>query len=484
MRTVAFVYPHHLYAEQPAVNGAEAVWLIEEPLFFTQYNFHAQKLMYHRATMQCYRAEHVPQAQYIESTALATTGDAVRMAKAAGYSQIRTLDPNDDWLQQRLQTACQAHGVELRIIEDPHFCTPTSILSEWHQDRPRLQFSEFYKQQRTRLNILMNDDGPAGERWSFDTENRKRLPAGFHIPHLRWPAANAYTREAQVYVQHCFPRAPGSHALCQYPISSREAQAWLRDFLDQRFAHFGTYEDAISIQHPVLFHSVLTPILNTGLLTPKYVLEQALTYADRVPMNALEGFVRQIIGWREYIRLAYHRHGRTQRSQNFWKFTHAMPQAFYDGTTGLAPVDRVIGSVHSTAYCHHIERLMILGNAMLLCRIHPDHVYRWFMEMFIDAYDWVMVPNVYGMSQYADGGSMTTKPYLSGSAYVLRMSNEPRGSWCNTWDALYWTFIADHRPVFASNHRLSMMAHLADRLGPKLLEHRKTADAFLSQLHR
>lgn len=212
-------------------------------------------------------------------------------------------------------------------------------------------------------------------------------------------------------------------------------------------------------------------------------MNAALDYADRVPLNSLEGFIRQVIGWREYMRGVYRLTGRQQRCRNFWGHTHPMPRALYQGTTGIDPVDTVIRRVLRHAYCHHIERLMVLGNFMLLCEIHPDAVYRWFMELFIDAYDWVMVPNVYGMSQFADGGLSTTKPYISGSNYILKMSNFRKGAWCAVWDALYWRFIDLHRDFFAMNPRMSVMVKQCDRLGPRLAEHHRTANAFLEQFH-
>jgi len=203
----------------------------------------------------------------------------------------------------------------------------------------------------------------------------------------------------------------------------------------------------------------------------------------RVPLNALEGFVRQVMGWREFVRLVYRTHGRVQRKKNFWGFTHGIPAAFYDGSTGVEPVDHVIRQVLRTGYCHHIERLMILGNFMLLCELSPDAVYRWFMEMFIDSYDWVMVPNVYGMSQFADGGLMSTKPYISGSSYVLKMSDFKKGSWCAVWDALYWRFVDRHADFLAKNPRMAMMVKMRLKLGDRLEHHLRVADSFLAQLH-
>jgi deoxyribodipyrimidine photolyase-related protein len=180
------------------------------------------------------------------------------------------------------------------------------------------------------------------------------------------------------------------------------------------------------------------------------------------------------------MRGVYVTRGRQQRTSNYFQHRRSLPQSFYNGTTGIAPVDHVIKQVQATAYCHHIERLMVLGNIMLLCEFHPTQVYRWFMELFIDAYDWVMVPNVYAMSQYADGGGMTTKPYISSSNYILKMSNHERGSWCDIWDGLYWRFIEKHRDSFAKNHRMSMMVHQLEKLdGAKQKRLFKAADVFL-----
>ncbi|NBC30142.1 MAG: deoxyribodipyrimidine photolyase, partial [Spirochaetes bacterium] len=183
-----------------------------------------------------------------------------------------------------------------------------------------------------------------------------------------------------------------------------------------------------------------------------------------VALNSLEGFVRQILGWREFIRAAYECDGRVMRNGNFWEHDRTLPEHFWRATTGIAPVDHVISTALAHGYTHHIERLMVMGNFMLLSRLHPTEVYRWFMGMYVDAYDWVMVPNVYGMSQFADGGSFATKPYISGANYLKKMSDFPRGDWEATWTALYWSFIATHNDFFRSNHRLAMMPRLLDRM--------------------
>jgi len=275
----------------------------------------------------------------------------------------------------------------------------------------------------------VDGDKPIGGKWSFDRENRKKLPKNITIPKIPQISPNTYVLEAQEYVTQNFADHWGSVANFSYPTTHREATNWLQDFLTQRFANFGDYEDAMSIQQDIIFHGVLTPMLNIGLLTPEQVISETLNYAESHPvgLNTLEGFVRQIIGWREFMAGMYLRIGTAQRNRNFWEHHRPIPASFYTGTTGILPLDHVIKKVLQTAYCHHIERLMVLGNFMLLCEIHPQAIYQWFMEFFIDSYDWVMVPNVYGMSQYSDGGWMTTKPYISGSNYLRKMSDFPAG---------------------------------------------------------
>lgn len=261
----------------------------------------------------------------------------------------------------------------------------------------------------------------------------------------------------------------------------------MNDFLETRFLEFGDYEDAIVRNASILNHSVLTPMLNVGLLTPHQILDKTIAFAfeHNIPINSLEGFVRQIIGWREFIRGVYLTKGRQERTTNFWGFSRKIPASFYDGTTGILPVDETIRKVISTGYCHHIERLMVLGNFMLLCEFDPDDVYHWFMELFIDAYDWVMVPNVYGMSQFADGGILSTKPYISGSNYLMKMSDYPKGEWQEIWDALFWRFMDKQRAFFLGNPRLGMLIRTFDKweTTKQHAVHQK-AEAFLSQLKK
>jgi len=448
MTTAKIVFPHQLFEEHPlyAIDGP--FFLIEESLFFTQFAFHPLKIAYHKATMrffETYLLERGEKVRYIESKEpISDVRQLLAQIRAEGFVSVAMVDPVDDWLTQRVETGCKELGLTLRIEESPMFLNSRQDLATFFKpSKKKFYQTEFYKQERIKRNILMNVDGsPAGGKWTYDVDNRKRYPKGKIPPKVDF------------------------HSLHRYPTTYRESENWLTTFLEQRFVEFGDYEDAIVRGELVLHHSLLTPMLNVGLLTPAQVLHHTLDFASKndVPLASLEGFIRQIIGWREFIRGVYITKGREERTRNFWGFTRKIPPSFYDGTTGIPPIDDTICKVRETGYCHHIERLMVLGNFMLLCEFDPDEVYRWFMEMFIDAYDWVMVPNVYGMSQFADGGLMSTKPYISSSNYIMKMSDYPKGEWQVIWDALFWRFMDMHREFFLQNPRLGMLVKTFDKM--------------------
>jgi deoxyribodipyrimidine photolyase-related protein len=493
MSAISLVYPHQLFDSHPAVRVGQPVWLIEEPLIFGNdprwpLDLHRQKLVLHRASMKAWAATRKG-VRYIEAADGAKTCSAalIEGLLPASVTTLELVDPLDDVLERRLRRLASRRGLELILHPSPHFLSPADFLADHTGPRRKRPFmATFYQAQRKRMGILMESDGsPVGGRWSYDEENRKRFPEDHFAPREPRVEPDRHVAEALEYVGRRFPGNPGRMESFHYPVTRAAALEWLDGFLAERFADFGDYEDALSRNHRVLFHSVLTPALNVGLLTPAEIVDRALAHAarHRVPMNSLEGFIRQIIGWREFMAGIYRHRGVAIRTRNFWGHDRPMPRAFYHGTTGIPPVDDVIRRVLDHGWCHHIERLMVLGNFMLLCRIDPDAIYRWFMELFVDAYDWVMVPNVYGMSQFADGGTFTTKPYLSGSNYVRKMSYYPKGDWCDTWDALFWCFIGDHLDFFGSNPRLSMMARNWEKMAEgKREEHRRRAAFFLRGL--
>tara|TARA_B100000927_G_scaffold19510_1_gene14889 strand:+ start:64 stop:1080 length:1017 start_codon:yes stop_codon:yes gene_type:complete len=337
------------------------------------------------------------------------------------------------------------------------------------------------------MNILMDDDNPKGGKWTYDDENRKKYPKNKIPPSIKYPKADSdFHKEAKFYVESNYPINYGKlDSEIKYPTDYPTAKSWLSDFLEQRFLEFGDYEDAIVQHESILNHSLLSPLINCGLLTPLFVINKLNEYASKknITINSYEGIIRQIIGWREFIRGIYIAKGSIERTKNYWGFTKKMPDSFYSATTNIEPVDDCINKLNQHAYLHHIERLMVIGNFMFLCEINPDEVYKWFMELFIDSYDWVMVPNVYGMSQFADGGLMSTKPYISSSNYIMKMSNYKKGDWQKIWDGLYWRFIYKNQSFFKSNPRLSMMVRTLNKMDKEKLEnHLQVSETFLSKL--
>lgn len=484
----ALVYPHQLFQENRSLRGVSRIYLVEEPLLFTQFRFHKQKLVLHRASMKWY-ADQLESAGkkviYIEASSLDKTGDVAAILRKDGVSEVRFVNPVDDWLGRRLVDALDNAGISVERFESPMFINTSDELRDYFVGRKSFSMARFYQRERERRGILMDGTSPVGGKFSFDTENRKKLPKNIDLPELSRPKSNRFVSEAIEYVEKHFGENYGDAKDFAYPVTFDDAEKWLDVFLKERLELFGDYEDAISKYADFVFHSVLTPMLNIGLLTPQQVVDTTLKFAEKnkTPLNSLEGFIRQVMGWREFMRGIYIAIGRKQRTANFWKHTRKLPESFWNATTGIDPVDDVIRKVLRNAYSHHIERLMIIGNFMMLTEIDPDDTYRWFMEMYIDAYDWVMVPNVYGMSMQSDGGSIVTKPYISGSNYIRKMSDYPAGEWCDIWDALYWRFIAKHEKFFRSNHRLSMMPTMLAKMDAEKRErHINTAENYLATM--
>ena len=491
MHTIKIVFPHQLFRLNPLFSIEGEIYLVEEYLFFKQYNFHKQKIAFHRATMKYYEQyliERGNKVNYIQSIEeLSDVRALITYLHGLGVKDIALVNPVDDWLLRRIQSCSRTLNIELKILESPMFLNTEKDLEQFFTPSKKKFFqTEFYKQQRIKRNILIDANGsPEGGQWTYDIENRKKYPKGKAVVKAEYPAFCNFMKEAYSYTNLHFKNNIGSLSETQkYPIGFAESEQWLQQFLEHRMAEFGEYEDAILQKEMLLNHSLLTPMLNVGMLTPSQIVNQTLKYslANDILLNSLEGFIRQIIGWREFIRGVYVTKGREERTRNYWGFTKKIPSSFYDGTTGILPVDETIKKILKTGYCHHIERLMVLGNFMLLCEFDPDEVYRWFMELFIDSYDWVMVPNVYGMSQFADGGMMSTKPYVSGSNYLMKMSDYPKGDWQEIWDALFWRFLDNHRTFFLTNPRLGMLVKTFDKWedDKKKAIHQKADDYLLS----
>jgi deoxyribodipyrimidine photolyase-related protein len=491
MSKIGIIFPHQLFEHNLLAIKCDTIYLIEEWLYFRQYNFHKQKIAFHRASMKFY--ESYLQSKkinviYIDSfDELADVRKLIPYLKNQGVHAVEYVDTSDYWLEQRIVKSCKTENIEINKNHTPLFLNTIEELTAYFSEKKRMFQTDFYKQQRISRNILLEKDKkPLGGKWSFDDENRLRYPKEKKAPKMDKVQANNFYVEAITYTNNYFADNYGSlNTDSIYPTTFTESKNWLDDFFRSRFAEFGSYEDAIVADENILHHSVLTPMLNVGLLTPQYIIDETLLYASNhdIPLNSLEGFMRQILGWREFIRAVYELKGNEERTKNYWGFTRKIPDSFWNGTTGIEPIDSTIKKVLETGYCHHIERLMVLGNFMLLCEFDPDEVYRWFMELFIDAYDWVMVPNVYGMSQFADGGLMATKPYISGSNYVMKMSDYKKGAWQTIWDGLFWRFMHTHRTFFLQNPRLGMLVRTFDKMSDEKKNiHLTNAEEFLFKL--
>lgn len=390
-----------------------------------------------------------------------------------GAKRVSCPEPADCFFLEPLRQTVERAGAELVLTPNPGFLTSQADWLEYAKGTQRRLMADFYMWQRRRLGLLLDPKGrPVGGRRSFDDENRLKLPASVFVPTIKWNHPDPITQEVIQLVQSEFPSHPGRADQFAYPVTHGEAKEWLDQFLEERLAQFGPYEDALPQATSTVFHGLLTPMLNLGLLTPRQVLEATLNHASQneIPLPSLEGFVRQLVGWREFIR-GVDRESPSSRNAlppNTFGFVRKLAPAWYEGTTGLPPLDLAIRRALERGWCHHIERLMVLGNAMLLCEIAPQAAYQWFMEMFVDSADWVMGPNVYGMSQFADGPQgFATKPYISGSAYILKMSDFPKGPWCEIWDGLYWRFLDRQQDRLASNPRMRTALLGLNRLEPE-----------------
>jgi deoxyribodipyrimidine photolyase-related protein len=313
---------------------------------------------------------------------------------------------------------------------------------------------------RIKLNILVKDNKPVGNKWSFDNENRKALPKNIKLDDTKKVINNKYTKEAIIYINKHFPNNYGSLDYFIYPIDTKTSLEWLDEFLKNKLNNFGPYEDAVSTEHPFIYHSVLSPMMNLGLITDNDVITISYNYflKHKILLSSFEGFIRQIIGWRNYVYMLYLLEGDKMYQTNDLNHNNKIGDIFWK-KTNITPIDFLIEKIKKYAYVHHIERLMFLGNFMCINQIHPKEVYKMFMEWTVDAYDWVMVPNIFGMSQGATD-IMMTRLYFSSSNYILKMSNfkNDETDWINIWNALYYSFINKHKDILSKNYATAMQA--------------------------
>jgi deoxyribodipyrimidine photolyase-related protein len=470
------LFPAHLNRKSlPA-----QVFMAEDHGLCTHFKYHKHKIILFLTAMRRYANELKELGCEVTYLKLSKTNIALTYEQKLSdfiqknnISELKCFEIEDKFMEKRLIDFCKKKKVQLDLQESPMFVTSRSVFQAYLKKTKKPFMKTFYESQRKRLGILLDSKGgPVGGKWSFDTENRKKLVKELEPPSLLPPEKSPELEDVKKLVDFLFASHPGDTKNFWLPTSRKEAKAWLNQFVHERLKYFGDYEDAMSTRSDFVFHSVLTPVLNLGLLTPNEIVEQVINSAkkEKIPLNSLEGFIRQVIGWREFVRGIYQNFSEEEDNSNFWNHQRKLSSSWYDGTTGIPPLDHCIKKSVRFGYAHHIERLMVLGNFMLLCEVKPTEAHRWFMEMFVDSSDWVMGPNVYGMALFSDGGIFSTKPYFCGSNYLLKMGDFQKGPWCDIADGLFWGFIKKHESFFTKNPRLGMMVRTLKKMDPSRLE--------------
>ncbi len=392
----------------------------------------------------------------------------LKVIKDNDIERLKYFEIEDNDFEDKIVNFINEQNINKEVIQTPMFLTSRKEFFEFAKEQKKLiRMASFYQKIRTKMNILIDENNkPIGGKWSYDEDNRKKIPKNTLIPKIPYIKNNNNINNLISIINLKFKDHPGITDYLWMPTNRKESLSWLVEFFKEKFFNFGDYEDAVVSENNFLFHSAISPILNMGLLTPNEVIQKALDFAklNSIPINSLEGFIRQIIGWREFIRGIYHYKGKEEQTSNFWKHDRKLTSDWYEGTTGITPLDDAIKDCIKYGYTHHIPRLMIICNIMNLSKIDPNEIYKWFMEMFVDSSDWVMVPNVYGMGTFADGGIFATKPYSCGSNYILKMSNYKKDEWCDIVDGLYWMFMNDNIAFFKSNPRLAILVKSLERM--------------------
>jgi len=471
--------PNQLFSQIKTMQ-IENIILYEAEEYFTKYNYNQKKLLLHRASMQNFYQE-LKEISGAELSYFEYKTDLEEIITK--LESLTVFDPINKGLKSKIKEITAAAEVELTILENPNFLTSRKQNAQFFKDHDFFQH-QYYKMQRKRLEILIDSDGkPEGGKWSFDAKNRKKFPKDIEIPALP-EFNNKELKPAKKYVEQNFGDNPGDLNDFFYPVNRKEAKKLLADFIQNRLKNFGKYQDAFEKEIVLGFHSLISSSLNTGLLNPNEVIEAVLEYyqSSEIELASVEGFIRQILGWREYVRALYDLESAAMENSDFFKHQRDFPEKFYQAQTGIEVLDDSIKKAADYAYTHHIERLMVLGNFFLLSELDQDQVFKWFMEMFIDAYEWVMYANIYGMSQYSYP-KMMTKPYISSSNYIRKMSHYKSDKWAEIWDGLYWRFLDKNRDKFENNPRMALMLSILDRMdADKLQNHKETAEKYLAAL--
>ena len=466
-------------------------FMAEDKELCTYEKHHKHKLILFLSSMRKYAAElkskklNVTYYQLNKKNINLTYEDKLsEFIKSKNISEINMFEVEDKFFEKRILIFCKKNNIKISFLDSPMFLNTRNDFKKYLSKVKKPFMATYYKQQRIEKNILMEGDKPIGEKWSFDEENRKKIPDNILIPSMPNFTEDADVKDVKKTVDDFFPNHPGNVSSYWLGSSRKDALKALDVFIKDKIINFGDYEDAVKKNSPFLLHSVLSPYLNVGLITPKEIIKKILDTGKnkKIPLNSLEGFIRQVIGWREFMRGIYQNYDDKLENTNFFNHQRKLTDDWYNGTTGIDPIDDAIKDVNKYGYAHHIIRLMHLSNVMTLSQLHPKEIYKWFMEMFVDSSDWVMSPNVFGMGTFSDGGIFSTKPYICGSNYIIKMSNYKKGNWSDIVDGLYWNFIHTNKDILAKNPRMGMVMMSYRKLKEDRKDYLlKTANEFIAK---
>ncbi|MBO6813838.1 MAG: cryptochrome/photolyase family protein [Rhizobiaceae bacterium] len=401
-----------------------------------------------------------------------------------------------EWrLVEKMRGWSRKFGLPVEILDDDRFIATHTEFQNWAADRKQLRMEFFYREMRRKTNLLMDGDEPEGGKWNYDAENRKPAENDLFIPKPRSFRPDDITKEVLELVADHFDDHFGELEPFSFAVTAEEANKALEQFLEEALPNFGDYQDAMLENEKFLYHSILSPYINAGLLNPLEVCKRVAKEYEkgRVPLNAAEGYIRQIIGWREYVRGIYWLKMPEYVKRNYFEADRKLPDFYWTGDTDMNCLHHAITQTKEEAYAHHIQRLMITGNFAMLAGIDPHEVHEWYLMVYADAYEWVELPNTLGMSQFGDGGMLGSKPYAAGGNYINKMSDycgnctysvsKKTGEGACPFNSLYWDFLVRNRNRLKGNSRLSRVYNTWDRMDDdKQKEYRKSAKAFLETL--
>ena len=423
------------------------------------------------------------------------TGEVGRAVHEHRPDRIRVVEAGEWRVQAMMDEWSSRFGLPVEVLPDTRFFCTKEEFKRWAKGRANPVMEFFYRDMRRRTALLMDGDEPVGGRWNYDTENRKTPPPGLNYPAPERVPPDAITRDVLQLVARRFGNHFGDLEPFAFPVTRAEALVALDHFIQAALPGFGAYQDAMLAGQDFLYHSVLSPLLNCGLLTPREVCAAAVAAYERgdALINAVEGFVRQILGWREYMRGMYWLDMPGFAHANALGATRPLPEFYWTGETDMRCLAVSVDETRREAYAHHILRLMVLGNFAMLAGVDPKRIDAWFLVVYADAYQWVELPNVVGMSQFADGGRVGSKPYAASGAYINRMSDfcskchydvkQKTGPKACPFNALYWDFLARNREKLGNNRRLTNMYATWDRMSDvQRAAYRDSAERFLETL--